>query len=301
MVPLRERLEARFALIAEVERSLVGVWRRRGFSPWCAASSPERAGTASFWVGTAEGDGNDPRGVQRGGRRGVSAGGHFPVGTTRPPGRHRPETSCGRAARSSRGRSANGLPDEWRDGCRRHGLVRCAAARIEQHGSRTGSRRARRHGHRLRRGRDGGACRDGPPRGKRDPGARRHEVFVAAKASYDELLRNQRDGVILVREGKVVRANPRPPRCSGTHPRGFCSTPTRFRSWRNRTRWSACATNCGSLAKESPGASGKPLSFAWTVRPSRGDPHHLGAQGGQERHVRPEAARPPRDGPSFAT
>ena len=39
-------------------------------------------------------------------------------------------------------------------------------------------------------------------------GARRHEIFVNAKASYDELLRNQRDGVILVREGKVVRANP---------------------------------------------------------------------------------------------
>jgi PAS domain-containing protein len=38
--------------------------------------------------------------------------------------------------------------------------------------------------------------------------ARRHETFANAKASYDELLRAQRDGVLLVREGKVVRANP---------------------------------------------------------------------------------------------
>ncbi len=39
-------------------------------------------------------------------------------------------------------------------------------------------------------------------------GARRHETFANAKSSYDDLLRSQRDGVLLVREGKVVRANP---------------------------------------------------------------------------------------------
>ncbi|MBE0603191.1 MAG: PAS domain S-box protein, partial [Deltaproteobacteria bacterium] len=39
-------------------------------------------------------------------------------------------------------------------------------------------------------------------------GARRHENFANAKSSYDDLLRSQRDGVLLVREGKVVRANP---------------------------------------------------------------------------------------------
>lgn len=38
--------------------------------------------------------------------------------------------------------------------------------------------------------------------------ARRHELFVSAKKSYDDLLRSQRDGVILVRGGKVVRVNP---------------------------------------------------------------------------------------------
>jgi PAS domain S-box-containing protein len=38
--------------------------------------------------------------------------------------------------------------------------------------------------------------------------ARRHEMFVCAKNAYDDLLRTQRDGVILVRGGKIVRVNP---------------------------------------------------------------------------------------------
>lgn len=37
--------------------------------------------------------------------------------------------------------------------------------------------------------------------------ARRHEFFVAAKSAYDDLLRTQRDGVILVRGEKIVRVN----------------------------------------------------------------------------------------------
>jgi PAS domain S-box-containing protein len=38
--------------------------------------------------------------------------------------------------------------------------------------------------------------------------ARRHEFFVSAKSAYDDLLRTQRDGVILVRGEKIVRVNP---------------------------------------------------------------------------------------------
>ena len=38
--------------------------------------------------------------------------------------------------------------------------------------------------------------------------ARRYEFFVCAKGAYDDLFRTQRDGVILVRGGKVVRVNP---------------------------------------------------------------------------------------------
>ena len=38
--------------------------------------------------------------------------------------------------------------------------------------------------------------------------ARKHELFVSAKKSYGELFQSQRDGVILVRGGVVVRVNP---------------------------------------------------------------------------------------------
>src|SRR3972149_5944833 len=38
--------------------------------------------------------------------------------------------------------------------------------------------------------------------------ARRHELFVCAKKSYGDLFRSQRDGVVLVRGGTIVRANP---------------------------------------------------------------------------------------------
>lgn len=38
--------------------------------------------------------------------------------------------------------------------------------------------------------------------------ARRHRFFVDAKSAYDDLLKAQRDGVILVRQGRIVRVNP---------------------------------------------------------------------------------------------
>ncbi|NNG45969.1 MAG: PAS domain S-box protein, partial [Deltaproteobacteria bacterium] len=38
--------------------------------------------------------------------------------------------------------------------------------------------------------------------------SRRHEFFVSAKKSYGELFQSQRDGVILVRGGAIVRVNP---------------------------------------------------------------------------------------------
>ncbi|HEX7523106.1 MAG TPA: PAS domain S-box protein [Candidatus Deferrimicrobium sp.] len=204
----RERIEARFELIAEVERSLVGVLEeKKVLSLVCGILSRAR-GYRLAWVGAAEADGTV--------RVECSAG--DAVGFLREVALRWDDTPAGRAppgtalrtggtitAREIRG----GLPAEWRDGCRRRGLVRCAAARIEQNGfqhkvlvvhagtssafdaveTEALAAMARRVGSAIQ-------------------GARRHEIFVNAKASYDELLRNQRDGVILVREGKVVRANP---------------------------------------------------------------------------------------------
>ena len=204
----RERLEARFALITEVERSLVGVLEEEKIlSLVCGILSRSR-GYRLAWVGTAEADGTIrvecSAGDAAGCLRGVALRwDDTPEGQT-PPG-NALRTGGTITLREVGGR----LPAVWQEGCRRHGLVRCAAARIEQPGfphkvlvvhadtsaafdpieTEALAAMARRVGSAIQ-------------------AARRHEIFVNAKASYDELLRNQRDGVILVREGKVVRANP---------------------------------------------------------------------------------------------
>ncbi len=204
----RERLEARFELIAEVERSLVGVLEEEKIlSLVCDILSRSR-GYRLVWVGTAEAGGTIRLDYGAGEAAGCLQGVDLrwddtPEGQT-PPG------NALRAGGTVILREVGGrLPSQWQESARRHGLVRCAAARIDQQGfqhkvlvvhadtaaafdaveTEALAAMARRVGSALQ-------------------GARRHEIFVAAKNSYDELLRNQRDGVILVREGKVVRANP---------------------------------------------------------------------------------------------
>jgi len=204
----RERLEARFALITEVERSLVGVLEEEKILSLVCGILSRSGGYRLAWVGTAEADGTIRVECSAGDAaeclRGVALRwDDTPEGQT-PPG------NALRTGGTITLREVGGTPPAaWQEGCRRHGLVRCAAARIEQPGFphkvlvvhadiavafdaveiEALAAMARRVGSAIQ-------------------GARRHEVFVAAKASYDELLRNQRDGVILVREGKVVRANP---------------------------------------------------------------------------------------------
>jgi len=205
---VRERLEARFDLIAEVERSLVGVLEEeRVLSLACGILSRAR-GYRLVWVGAAEADGTIRVECSAG-----DAAEFLPEVSLRWDDKPAGQAPPGHALRTGGTIIAEeigvGLPVEWREGCRRHGLVRCAAARIEQHGfpykvlvvhadtaaafdaveTEALAAMARRVGNAIQ-------------------GARRHRNFVNAKASYDELLRNQRDGVILVREGKVVRANP---------------------------------------------------------------------------------------------
>jgi len=204
----RERLEARFALITEVERSLVGVLEEEKILSLVCGILSRSGGYRLAWVGTAEAGGTIRVECSAGDAaeclRGVALRwDDTPEGQT-PPG------NALRTGGTITLREVGGTPPvAWQEGCRRHGLVRCAAARIEQPGFphkvlvvhadiavafdaveiEALAAMARRVGSAIQ-------------------GARRHEVFVAAKASYDELLRNQRDGVILVREGKVVRANP---------------------------------------------------------------------------------------------
>jgi len=204
----RERLEARFDLISEVERSLVGVLEEeRVLSLVCGILSRSR-GYRLAWVGAAEADGTIRVECSAGDAAEFLGGVSLRWDDT-PAGEAPPGNALRTGGTITAGEVGGGLPAEWQEGCRRHGLVRCAAARIEQHG----------FPHKvLVVHADTAAAFDAVETealaamarrvGSAIQGARRHKIFVNAKASYDELLRNQRDGVILVREGKVVRANP---------------------------------------------------------------------------------------------
>jgi PAS domain S-box-containing protein len=205
---VKERLEARFDLIAEVERSLVGVLEEgRILSLVCGILSRGN-GYPLAWIGTAEPGGTIrvecASGEAAGFLQGISL--HWddvPEGGTAP----------GQAIREgepvSRIEGGGNGAGTWSERARRYGLVRCMAARIDVQGLphkvlvvHSASKDAFQS--------DETAAISALARrvGSAIQGARRHEVFVNAKASYDELLRNQRDGVILVREGKIVRANP---------------------------------------------------------------------------------------------
>jgi len=203
----RERIEARFRLIAEVDRSLVGVLEEeRVLSLVCEILSRAR-GYRLVWVGTAEPDGTIR--VECSAGEGAEALKEIPLRwDDTPDGRTPPGNALRTGGTITSREGGGGMPAEWQDVCLRHGLVRCVAARIEQHG----------FAHKALVVHADTAAFDNVETeaiaamarrvGSAVQGARRHEIFVNAKRSYDELLRNQRDGVILVREGKVVRANP---------------------------------------------------------------------------------------------
>ena len=239
---------------------------------------------------------DDPRGVQRGGRRGVSPGGRSPLG------RH------SRRAGAARKRVADRRYDH-REGNRRRaprrvaGRVPAPRARSLRRGPdraarlpAQGSRRARRQGRRLRRGRDGGARRDGPPGGKRDPGG---------QAPPD----------LRQREGVLRRTAPEP--AGRGHPRargeGGARQSGRRRDARVRVPGAAVRRGPGfdpGGTRRGARPAGRIAGVRQRGAPERvgglspshgrldlpgGDPSHLDAQGGPDRLVRPAATRPPRD------
>lgn len=204
----KERLEARIDLIVEVERSLVGVLEEgRILSLVCEILS-RRNGYPLAWIGTAVSDGTIRVECNAG-----NAGGFLAEAPLRWDDVDEGQSPPGNALRKGGTIAAldgdGKFSAEWRDASGRHGLVRCVAARIDQPGFahkvlvvHSGASAAFEYG-------EAEALSAMARRvGSAIDGARRHEIFVNAKVSYDELLRNQRDGVILVREGRVVRANP---------------------------------------------------------------------------------------------
>jgi PAS domain-containing protein len=205
----KERLEARIALIAEVERSLVGVLEEdRIYSMVCGILSRSK-GYRLAWVGAPAPDGSVCVEHSAGGAQRFLSETSFRWDDT-PEGRTPPGVSLRTGETGVWGKSrGEGDPPGFRERSLRHGLRSCMSARIEQtippHKVLTvhaDSSAAFDPGVILAfsamAGRVGAAVQS----------ARRHQAFADAKSSYDDLLRNQRDGVLLVRGGKVVRANP---------------------------------------------------------------------------------------------
>jgi PAS domain S-box-containing protein len=204
---VKERLEWRFQLIAEVDRSLVGVLEEeRILSTVCDVLS-RREGYRLVWVGVAEADGSIR--VERSAGDATALLGEIAFRWDDAPGGDTPPGISLRTGETRVQRPGDPSVQTFREAFLRHGLRSCASTRIDQHGFphmaltvHAGNAYAF---DRL----EAGALEAMAHRvGAAIQSARRHEVFVNAKTSYDELLRHQRDGMLLVRGGRVVRANP---------------------------------------------------------------------------------------------
>jgi two-component system cell cycle sensor histidine kinase/response regulator CckA len=206
---LKERLESRFRLIADVDRALVGVLdEEKIYSVVCEGLVREQ-GYAIAWIGTANSDGSITV---------VESAGEEQAFLSEAPLRwdDTPEGGCpaGEAIRSGEICVMNRMDedphaDPWRIFAGKYGIRSFASLRIDVKKTLPlvlclGSRRE-----------------DAFDRLEREAiaamahcvgtalfSAKRHEHFVSAKKSYGDLLHLQRDGVVLIRGGVIVRANP---------------------------------------------------------------------------------------------
>ncbi|MGA7104121.1 MAG: PAS domain S-box protein [Candidatus Deferrimicrobiaceae bacterium] len=206
---LKERLERRFRLIADVDRALIGVLdKKKIFSVVCEGLVREQ-GYAIAWIGTANPDGSITVVESAGEGQGFIS--EIPLRWN-----DTPEGNCpaGEAVRSGKmcvvNRMAkNPQADPWRSAARKYGIRSFVSLRIDVEKSlplvlSLGSRREDVFD-RLEREAIGAMAYCV---GTALFSAQRHEHFVCAKKSYGELLHFQRDGVVLVRGGVIVRANP---------------------------------------------------------------------------------------------
>jgi PAS domain S-box-containing protein len=206
---LKERLESRFRLIADVDRALIGVLdEEKIYSVVCEGLVREQ-GYAIAWIGTANPDGSITV---------IKSAGEEQEFLSEAPLRwnETPEGECpaGEAIRSGEICVVNRMDedphaDPWRSVAGKYGIRSFASLRIDVKKTVPlvlclGSRRE-----------------DAFDRLEREAiaamahcvgtalfSAKRHEHFVSAKKSYGDLLHLQRDGVVLIRGGVIVRANP---------------------------------------------------------------------------------------------
>jgi PAS domain S-box-containing protein len=204
-----DRVGARHDRISEADRSLVGAIDEGNILSRVCGILTRRGGYRLAWVGIAEPDGSIRALHGSGAAAGFLEDAAFrwddtPWGRT-PPGIAARTGETGVARKGGPGPDAS-VP---REPFLRHGLAGCISARIDPSSlpqmvltahsdspdafgpgeAAAFSAMARRVGDAIRN-------------------SRNHETFANVKSSYDDLLRSQRDGVLLVRGGKVVRANP---------------------------------------------------------------------------------------------
>ena len=213
---LKERLERRFRLISEVDRALVGVLDEdKIFSVVCEGLVREQ-GYAIAWIGTANPDGSITVVESAGEGKGFLS--EAPLGWN-----DTPEGNCpaGAAIRSGQICVVNRMAEDphaepWRSVAEKYGIRSFASLRIDVKKTRPlvlclGSGREDAFD-RLEREAIGAMAYCV---GTALFSAKRHEYFVSAKKSYGELLHSQRDGVVLMRGGVIVRANPAAARMLG--------------------------------------------------------------------------------------
>ncbi|MEK6779948.1 MAG: ATP-binding protein, partial [Candidatus Deferrimicrobiota bacterium] len=206
---LKERLEGRFGLISEVDRSLIGVLEEdRILSIVCDVLS-RRKGYRLAWIAAGDPDGSVRVVKHAGEGDGFLAGAGIRWDDS-PEGRG----PTGSALRTGVACVVNHVGEDprmapWEKVLSGIGIRSAASVRIEPNGqqplaltvyadSRSAFDRVELESVSALAHRIGVAIQS----------ARRHEFFVCAKGGYDDLLKSQRDGVILVRGGKIVRANP---------------------------------------------------------------------------------------------
>ncbi|NJD61266.1 MAG: PAS domain S-box protein [Deltaproteobacteria bacterium] len=206
---LKERLEGRFRLISEVDRSLIGVLdESRILSAVCEVLS-RRKGYRLAWIASGEPDGA-VRAVKMSGDGDAFPGAAGIRWDDTPEG----QGPTGRALRTGEACVVDKVRKDprmaaWERMLADSGIRSAASVRIESNGQqpmaltiyadapsafdRLEMEAISALAHRV---------------GTAVQSARRYEFFVCAKGAYDDLFRAQRDGVILVRGGKIVRVNP---------------------------------------------------------------------------------------------
>lgn len=206
---LKERLEGRFRLIADVDQALVGVLDEKEILSVVCEGLARDQGYRMAWIGAVKPDGSVSVAESSGEGRGFLSNVALRWDDT-------PEGNCppGAAVRTGETCVANRVSADprtgpWKSAAAEHGIRSLASVRIDVQNSSPMvlSLAAGREGvfDHLEMEAIGAMARRV---GTALFSARRHELFASAKKAYSDLLESQRDGVILLRGGVVVRVNP---------------------------------------------------------------------------------------------